>query len=76
MTGMASATRDDRNGGVEFYYESDGTVTAKDLETGLARGEDTRAAALAQLAEVLELHDGGGEPIDDPDPEDHPEFMR
>ncbi|MHC3438482.1 type II toxin-antitoxin system HicB family antitoxin [Natrialbaceae archaeon A-gly3] len=68
---MASATRDDRNEGVEFYYESDGTVTAKDLETGLARGGETRAEALAQLAEVLELHEDGGEPIDDPD-----EFLR
>ncbi|ELY41589.1 type II toxin-antitoxin system HicB family antitoxin [Natronorubrum sulfidifaciens] len=68
---MASATRDDRNEGVEFYYESDGTVTAKDLETGLARGGDTRAEALAQLAEVLELHEDGGESIDDPD-----EFLR
>lgn len=68
---MASATRDDRSEGVEFYYESDGTVTAKDLETGLARGGETRAEALAQLAEVLELHEGGGEPIDDPD-----EFLR
>ena len=68
---MASATRDDRNEGVEFYYESDGTVTAKDLETGLARGGETRAEALAQLVEVLELHEDGGEPIDDPD-----EFLR
>jgi predicted RNase H-like HicB family nuclease len=64
---MASATRDDRSEGVEFYYESDGSVTAKDLETGLARGGDTRAEALAQLAEVLELHEDGGESIDDPD---------
>ncbi|MCW8172807.1 type II toxin-antitoxin system HicB family antitoxin [Natrialba swarupiae] len=68
---MASATRNDRTEGVEFYYESDGSVTAKDLETGLARGGETRAEALAQLAEVLELHEGGGEPIDDPD-----EFLR
>lgn len=64
---MASATRNDRTEGVEFYYESDGSVTAKDLETGLARGGETRADALAQLAEVLELHEGGGESIDDPD---------
>jgi len=42
-------------------------VTAHDIETGLARGGDTRADALAQLAEVLRLEDGGGEPIDDPD---------
>lgn len=69
---MASATRDpDRLEGVEFVREDDGTITAKDLETGLARGGDTRSEALAQLAEVLELHEGGGEPIDDPD-----EFLR
>lgn len=66
---MASATSDPD--GVEFVREEDGTITARDLETGLARGGDTRAEALAQLAEVLELHEGGGEPIDDPD-----EFLR
>lgn len=65
---MASATRDrDESKGIVFVREDDGSVTAKDLETGLARGGDTRAAALAQLAEVLELHEGRGEPIDDPD---------
>lgn len=65
---MASATRDpDDLEGVEFVQEDDGTITARDLETGLARGGDTRAEALAQLAEVLELHEGGGKPIDDPD---------
>ncbi|AXR77199.1 type II toxin-antitoxin system HicB family antitoxin [Natrarchaeobaculum sulfurireducens] len=68
---MASATRNDRTEGVEFYYESDGSVTAKDIETGLARGGETRAEALAQLAEVLELHEGGGEPIDNAE-----EFLR
>jgi predicted RNase H-like HicB family nuclease len=65
---MASATRDrDEPEGVVFVREDDGSITAKDLETGLARGGDTRSEALAQLAEVLELHEGGGEPIDDPD---------
>jgi predicted RNase H-like HicB family nuclease len=65
---MASATRDrDESEGVVFVREEDGSITAKDLETGLARGGDTRAKALAQLAEVLELHEGGGEAIDDPD---------
>lgn len=65
---MASAIHDrDESEGVVFVYEDDGSVTARDLETGLARGGDSRAAALAQLAEVLELHEGGGEPIDDPD---------
>ncbi|AGB16974.1 hypothetical protein Halru_2390 [Halovivax ruber XH-70] len=68
---MSSTTRPNGAEGVEFYYESDGTVTAKDLETGLARGGDTRADALAQLAEVIKLHEGEGEPIDDPD-----EFLR
>lgn len=57
--------------GVVFIQEEDGTVTAKDLETGLARGGETRAEALAQLAEVLELEEGGGEPIENPD-----EFLR
>ncbi|KDS91150.1 hypothetical protein FK85_05795 [Halorubrum saccharovorum] len=66
---MASATRreDDGPDGVEFISESDGTVTARDLETGLARGGETRAEALTQLAEVLTLKAGGGEPIEDPD---------
>ncbi|QLH79612.1 hypothetical protein HZS55_20965 [Halosimplex rubrum] len=71
---MASATDDpdgDGPDGVEFVREDDGTVTARDLETGLARGGDSRAEALAQLAEVLELHEGGGESIENPD-----EFLR
>ncbi len=67
---MASAT-EDREGegpdGVEFVREDDGTVTARDLETGLARGGESRAEALAHLAEVLELHEGGGESIEHPD---------
>lgn len=64
---MASATRDEETNGVVFVQEEDGSVTAKDLETGLARGGDTRADALSQLAEVLVLHEGGGEPITDDD---------
>lgn len=71
---MASAT-DEPDGeelqDVEFVREDDGSITARDLETGLARGGDSRAEALAQLAEVLELHEGGGEPIENPD-----EFLR
>jgi predicted RNase H-like HicB family nuclease len=90
---MASPTREDDDfEGVEFVREDDGSITARDLETGLARGGDTRAEALAQLAEVLELQKGGGEPIEnldeflrgeldvDPDERDGdrelPEFMR
>ena len=67
---MASTSRDAQDG-VEFIHEDDGSVTARDLETGLARGGDTRAEALTALAEVLRLEDGGGEPIDEPD-----EFLR
>lgn len=44
-TNMSSATRDDRNQGVVFEHEDDGSITATDLETGLARGGDTRAEA-------------------------------
>jgi len=64
---MASATKDgtEESDGIEFIHESDGSVTARDRETGLARGGDTRAEALSQLAEVLALENGEGEPIDD-----------
>jgi hypothetical protein len=68
---MTSTSRDGERDGVEFIREDDGSVTAHDIETGIARGGDTRADALAQLAEVLRLEDGGGEPINDPD-----EFLR
>ena len=62
------ADRDeDEPEGVEFIHEDDGSITARDLETGLARGGDSKADALAQLAEVLALHDDEGEPIDNPD---------
>lgn len=66
---MASATRDgdDADGGVEFIREDDGSITARDLETGLARGGNSRAEALAQLAEVLALEAGEGEPVTDED---------
>lgn len=57
--------------GVEFYEEEDGSITALDLETGRARGGETRGEALIQLAEVLILEEGGGEPIEDED-----EFLR
>jgi len=64
---MASATRDgsEESGDIEFIRESDGTITARDSETGLARGGETRSEALSQLAEVLALESGEGEPIDD-----------
>lgn len=88
---MATHTADDGPNGVEFIVEEDGSITAKDRETGLARGGSSRAEALSQLAEVLTLHEGGGEPIDDPvsfledigispteksDVESHPDFLQ
>ena len=64
---MASTSRDGERDGVDFIHENDGSVTARDLETGIQRRDDTRGVALAQLAEVLRLENGGGAPIDDPD---------
>jgi len=65
---MASTARDaPEEEGVIFIREDDGSITAKDLETGLARGGDTRAEALRYLSEVLTLHEGGGEPITEED---------
>lgn len=54
-------------GRIEFYRESDGSITAVDSETGRARGGDTRGEALRDLGEVLILLSGGGEPIEDED---------
>lgn len=86
---LAHSDDDDRDDRVTFREERDGSVTAVDSETGLARGGDTRAEALAQLAEVLTLEEGGGEPldretlaaelgvdVDDFDDEVLPEFLR
>ena len=88
---MASATDDpdgERPDGVEFIHEDDGRITARDEETGVASYGDTKAEALRMLAEALELHEGGGEPVDDEDlrelgldpdeegDEELPEFMR
>ena len=65
---MASPTRDESaEEGVEFVREYDGSITAVDMETGIARGGETKAQALRMLADVLALHAGEGEPIEDPD---------
>jgi predicted RNase H-like HicB family nuclease len=40
---------------------------AIDEVTDVASQGKTRAEALANLAEAIELHEGGGEPIDDSD---------
>lgn len=86
---MASTPRDDRNetDGVRFIHEDDGSITAVDEETGVASYGDSKAEALRMLAEALELHEGGGEPVTDEDlaafgldpdgdVEELPEFMQ
>lgn len=86
---MSTAADDGREEGIEFIFESDGRVTARDIETGVASFGETKAEALAMLAEALELHEGGGEPVTDEDlrelgidpdavgsDEELPEFMR
>ncbi len=68
---MASATRDESpEEGVEFIHEDDGKITAHDLETGVASFGETKTEALRMLAEALELHEGGGEPVTDNDLEE------
>lgn len=65
---MASTPRDEHTEeGVEFIHEDDGSITARDSETGVASFGDTKAEALRMLAEALELHEGGGEPVTDDD---------
>jgi predicted RNase H-like HicB family nuclease len=61
---MSSTTRDNRDGGVEFIYEEDGRVTAKDIETGVASFGDDRADALRMLADALDAYHGNGEPVE------------
>lgn len=42
-------------------------MTACDIDSGVAPSGMSKSQALARLAEALELHDGGGEPIEDED---------
>lgn len=68
---MATRTHDDPDEeGVEFIQEDDGSITARDKETGVASFGDTKAEALAMLAEALTLHEGGGNPVTDEDLEE------
>jgi len=64
---MGAKSERGRTDGVEFIYEDDGRITAKDIETGVASYGETKSEALAMLAEALHLHEGGGEPIEDPE---------
>jgi predicted RNase H-like HicB family nuclease len=61
---VSSTAENRREEGVEFTYEED-LVTARDIETGVASSGESKAEALAMLAEALALHEGGGEPVDD-----------
>jgi predicted RNase H-like HicB family nuclease len=63
---MSKAADDHRKEGVEFTYEEN-LVTARDIETGVASSGNSKAEALAMLAEALALHEGGGNPIEDED---------
>ncbi|OYR66410.1 hypothetical protein DJ79_12510 [Halorubrum ezzemoulense] len=68
---MASETHDARDGGgVKFIHEDDGSITARDIETGVASFGDTKAEALRTLAEAIELHERGGGPVTDEDLEE------
>jgi len=62
---MASTTRDNENGGVEFIHEDDGRVTAKDIETGVASFGDDRAEALRMLADALDAYHAKSGAIDE-----------
>lgn len=63
---MGTRTEDGREEGVEFTFEDD-LVTARDIESGVAASGVSKSEALSRLAEALELHEGGGEPIEDED---------
>lgn len=60
---MSSTAEDRREEGVEFTHEDD-LVTARDIGSSVASSGESKAGALAMLAEALALHEGGGEPID------------
>lgn len=56
--------------------ESDGYFVATDEDTGVASQGETKAAALANLAEALELHDRAvpEDVEEEPEPSDAPWF--
>jgi hypothetical protein len=59
---MVSTSPRDVPDGIEFIYGERGLVTARDIEMNIAASEDTKAAALAELADAL--HEDGGEAIE------------
>lgn len=66
---MASKTGDSNEDaeGVEFIYEDDGSVTARDLETDIASFGESKSEALRMLSEALKLEEGKGKSITDED---------
>jgi|GEM_PF-1038619 len=60
---MGVQSRDPEDSDTVTLTESDGYVVARDDESGVASQGETKADALANLAEALELHAR-------PDPED------
>jgi predicted RNase H-like HicB family nuclease len=63
---MTTTDRRDEGADVRFSYE-ESLVTAIDVEIGVAASGDSKADALAELADALALHEGGGEEIEDED---------
>lgn len=64
---MSNVVTDNRSEGVGFVHEDDGSITAKDRETGLARGGQTYSESLANMAEYSRTRRGEGEPVENPD---------
>ncbi|QDX41702.1 type II toxin-antitoxin system HicB family antitoxin [Salarchaeum sp. JOR-1] len=65
---MASSTRDGTEHTDEIrLWREDGWWVAKDIETGVTTQGESRDAALANLDEAVELHEGetGREPTDE-----------
>ena len=63
---MTTTDRRDEGADIRFSYEEN-LVTAVDIETGVAASGDSKPDALAELADALALHEGGGEEIEDED---------
>jgi predicted RNase H-like HicB family nuclease len=63
---MTTTDRSDEGVDVRFSYEEN-LVTATDVETGVAASGDSKADALAELADALTLHEGGGKDIENED---------
>lgn len=61
---MTTTDRRDQGADIRFSHEEN-LVTAIDVETGVAASGESKANALAELADALILHEGGGEAIDD-----------